>query len=267
MLIQNIDQLLANIKTLNSYKDSEYEQFYRKTIEKGRCFVVLKNDGSLTFSPSRFVGYVDNTYEKHLTNDLKHGGLTNAAIEALLGKLREDEIMDNYFLEYCQINGLTPSKVKRKYWMLDTDNSAMELVEDIKNLDLSTKESEKQTLIMARVGQGKYREGLLKLWGGCSVTGFSRPELLRASHIKPWKQCSNQERLDVYNGLLLMPHLDLMFDKGYITFDDLGCIIISKRLTRSELLQLNIDKKMKLKFISSEHMNYLEYHRMNIFFW
>ncbi len=72
--------------------------------------------------------------------------------------------------------------------------------------------TEKSSLIQSRIGQGKFREGLLKLWGACSVTQSNNYPLLVASHIKPWSKSTNQERLDPYNGLLLLPNLDKAFD-------------------------------------------------------
>ncbi|MBK8265335.1 MAG: HNH endonuclease [Nannocystis sp.] len=84
------------------------------------------------------------------------------------------------------------------------------------------KSTEAERLVVQRVGQGLFRDGLLELWEGrCVVTGLAVPALLRASHIKPWADCeSDAERLDVHNGLLLAPHLDAAFDRGFITDDD-----------------------------------------------
>ncbi len=123
-------------------------------------------------------------------------------------------------------------------------------------------ETEIETLIKLRIGQSKYREELINYWNGCSVTGYENKGLLIASHIKPWKDSSNMEKLDVYNGLLLIPNLDKLFDRGYISFNDNGTILISEQLKDIEILGLN--KKMKID-IENEHKNYLEYHRKNIF--
>jgi hypothetical protein len=73
-----------------------------------------------------------------------------------------------------------------------------------------------------RVGQDLFRDGLLDYWDGiCAVTGLAVPELLRASHIKPWVDCdTDAERLDLFNGLLLAPKLDAAMDRGFITIDD-----------------------------------------------
>lgn len=84
--------------------------------------------------------------------------------------------------------------------------------------------TEAERVVVQRVGQNLFRSALLDYWQGrCCVTGLAVPELLRASHIKPWAACeSDNERLDVFNGLLLAPHLDALFDGGWVSFADNG---------------------------------------------
>lgn len=127
-------------------------------------------------------------------------------------------------------------------------------------------ETERQAVIKSRVGQGAFREGLVQIWGSCSVTGVKDCSLLRASHIKPWRICSNQERLDYHNGLLLIPNLDHLFDAGCITFNGKGEIKISKRLTKEDCGILNVNATMRLRKISEKNKFYLIYHRKNVFY-
>jgi hypothetical protein len=88
--------------------------------------------------------------------------------------------------------------------------------------------TEYKQVILARRGQGRFRRELEQFWkGSCSVTGCSVSEALRASHIKPWRVSTNDERLDKNNGLLLNAMLDALFDKFLISFDDKGGIVIS----------------------------------------
>ena len=82
-----------------------------------------------------------------------------------------------------------------------------------------------------------------------------------ASHIKPWRDSDNQERLDAYNGLLLIPNYDKMFDKGYISFSTEGKIIISPLLTSNDRKELKLSPDAHLRFIAPQHQKYLEYHR------
>lgn len=78
------------------------------------------------------------------------------------------------------------------------------------------KTTEAERLVVQRVGQDLFRSALLDFWGGkCCVTGLALPQLLRASHIRPWSACeTDEQRLDVFNGLLLSPNLDALFDGG-----------------------------------------------------
>lgn len=123
-------------------------------------------------------------------------------------------------------------------------------------------ETTKRTLIEARLGQGKYRRDLIEFWSGCAITGVTNEKLLRASHIYPWSKSTNEERLDKFNGLLLTPNLDHVFDQGLISFDDEGLILIKdKILSPSVLLALNINKEMKLRKVSVQHQHYLKKHR------
>jgi hypothetical protein len=138
-----------------------------------------------------------------------------------------------------------------------------EIIEIMKKKILET---EKSQLIKARLGQGIYRQHLIQYWDGCAVTGCKNLQMLVASHIKPWSECRNgKEKLDKYNGLLLVPNLDRAFDEGYITFDDKGRIIISKALSKAECKLLSVDKKMRLSKTDALHRRYLEYHRQNVF--
>jgi putative restriction endonuclease len=125
--------------------------------------------------------------------------------------------------------------------------------------------TEKDSLIRARLGQGDFRRKLVLYWGGCSVTGLTDFPLLKASHIKPWRVSNNKERLDLYNGLLLIPNLDLLFDLGYISFLDNGQIIFSKTLSDKNIFLLNIDNQYYLRKVNTLHIKYLKYHRENIF--
>ena len=87
---------------------------------------------------------------------------------------------------------------------------------------LALSKSERDAIIKARIGQGGVRQSLIEYWSSCAVTGCANTQLLRASHIKPWKVADLKERLSLYNGLLLSPALDACFDAGYISFDDQG---------------------------------------------
>ena len=126
--------------------------------------------------------------------------------------------------------------------------------------------TETEETVKQRVGQDVYREALMNYWkGACAVTNSTIPEILRASHAKPWMDCSSaEERLDVYNGFLLSANLDALFDKGLITFDDDGNIMLSPQLNETNLKRIGVYPDMRLRWIDAHHLPYLKYHRENV---
>ncbi len=127
--------------------------------------------------------------------------------------------------------------------------------------DTSISETEKDAVVKSRIDQGSFRQRLVDYWHGCSVTHCQTHSLLIASHIRPWRKSDNMQRLDVYNGLLLIPNLDKLFDKGYISFDDNGIIILSDFLPLSEYRLLGVQQGMRLVHIETNHIPYLKFHR------
>ena len=127
--------------------------------------------------------------------------------------------------------------------------------------------TEVERLVVQRVGQQLFRDALIDYWGGhCSVTSLSIVPLLRASHIRPWAECaSDDERLDVFNGLLLAPHLDALFDGGWIGFNQAGEIILSRHLDDASREKLNVTAELRLAWVAPEHEAYLTYHRGLVF--
>lgn len=125
----------------------------------------------------------------------------------------------------------------------------------------SADETEQEELRKSRLGQGQYRQRLLHLRKSCYVTGISERALLRASHIKPWRDSNNVERLDHFNGLLLTPNYDVLFDVGYISFQDDGIIIISKRLSGHAIAALNINPHFQGANLGPRTTSYLAFHR------
>jgi hypothetical protein len=121
--------------------------------------------------------------------------------------------------------------------------------------------------VTIRIGQDRLREELLsKENGTCELTGIRIPRLLRTSHIKPWAESDDAERLDIENVLLLSPNADALFDQGFISFDDEGRLLISAEITPEDLQKLGISPAARLRSpISAKKRGYLAYHRANIF--
>jgi putative restriction endonuclease len=127
--------------------------------------------------------------------------------------------------------------------------------------------TEREQLVKQRIGQDVFREALFKYWKNCcAITTLDVPEILRASHIKPWADCDNDnDRLNVYNGFLLSANYDALFDKGLITFDDKGIIIYSSKLSKSQILEIGGDRYKSLRWIDERHLPFLEWHRSYVF--
>lgn len=118
---------------------------------------------------------------------------------------------------------------------------------------IQLEDTEKESVILARRGQGKFRTNVEAVERSCRLTGVTTPSLLIASHIKPWRLCvSAQERLDGMNGLLLTPDADHLFDRGFISFEDGGEVLVSPRVDKTDLQRLGFDQLMMQSFGFSE---------------
>jgi hypothetical protein len=139
--------------------------------------------------------------------------------------------------------------------------------EDIKDViaghpdDATTRE----TLVMARLGQGRYRKELLALWGGsCAVTGCGITQVIRASHAKPWCDSTDEERLNPNNGLPLVANLDALFDCGLITFEEDGTMRVSPALDEQAGLLDGMPNRLRHR-PTKEQAKFLHYHAEEVF--
>lgn len=123
--------------------------------------------------------------------------------------------------------------------------------------------TERTGLVTSRVGQGAYRKSIIHRWEyKCAVTGFEKPEILIASHIHPWKDSSDKERLDVNNGILLSPVYDALFDRHLISFENTGKILLSDAVETSAFEKIGVSGKETIKLFNTENTLYLEKHRL-----
>ncbi|SMQ78380.1 HNH endonuclease [Bacillus sp. OV166] len=143
------------------------------------------------------------------------------------------------------------------------NESFLKLQKDIESPIVLDK-TEKESVVKARIGQSIFKNALLAVEKKCRLCGVSDERLLVASHIKPWSQSNHKERLDVNNGLLLCPNHDALFDKGYISFDEDGVILISDSLDKHSKVFLNINETMKINMNESQR-GYMKWHRENMF--
>ena len=130
---------------------------------------------------------------------------------------------------------------------------------------LKPNKTEREGLVITRVGQGAYRKSILHRWEyKCAVTHYSNANILIASHIKPWRNAIDLERLDVDNGILLSPDYDALFDKHLISFENSGKIILSEQIKNSDYKKLGITGTERIRDLSEGNHSYLENHRLNL---
>ncbi|UTW12811.1 HNH endonuclease [Marinobacterium rhizophilum] len=229
-------------------------------VRNGKSIVVANVSGELVFGPSRFIGYQNNSIDVHLDlRSERDGKETNPAIKRVLGMERcLHATAEAEFLRYCVELGVYPPGNKRQYWVLP---DAMLLI-DLQAVrhDKMAGETEKVQLQKARLGQGAFRAKLEAKWSGCCVTGCKIREVLRASHIKPWKDCTNEERLDGDNGLLLVANLDALFDRGLISFSSDGALVRAPKITENELQMLIGDAPGRIR-LNGRQADYMRCHR------
>lgn len=123
----------------------------------------------------------------------------------------------------------------------------------------------KEQLVKARRGQGVFKANVRLNEAGCRFTGVSDPTMLIASHIKPWVKCSDFEKLDGSNGLLLSPHVDRLFDRGLISLEDNGAVIVSPKLDPVTLTKWGLDGIGSVSSFNAEQSAYLKFHRDQVF--
>jgi putative restriction endonuclease len=141
-----------------------------------------------------------------------------------------------------------------------------ELVKRIED-DQTIPETEKASLVLARRGQGLFKHRVQLLEHECRITKVDRIEHLRASHCKPWRDSNNVERLDAENGLLLTPTIDHLFDRGFISFEGSGRLLISPVAHNESLRRMGvtIDQQVNVGTFSEGQRRYLEFHREQVF--
>ena len=146
---------------------------------------------------------------------------------------------------------------------LPRQNYEQAVAEELFYLSQSTASTEVERLVRQRVGQNVYRESLLDYWGGaCAVTGIAVPELLRASHARAWSECTTDaDRLNVFNGFLLVAHLDALFDRHLMTFSTTGEATFAPPISTEVKLRLGITDSLKLRWLSPGHEPFLTEHR------
>jgi HNH endonuclease len=129
--------------------------------------------------------------------------------------------------------------------------------------DAALAETEREALVRSRRGQGLFKQRVMQLETRCRITGVDNPSHLLASHCKPWRDSSNEERLNGENGLLLTPSIDHLFDRGFIGFEDSGKLIISPVAHKPSLRKMGVatDQVINVGGFTEGQRKFLEFHR------
>ncbi|MBD5096334.1 MAG: hypothetical protein HDT40_04865 [Lachnospiraceae bacterium] len=184
------------------------------------------------------------------------------------GKIAKKEIRDRYLEK--SVENICKKGFRFKYLPIHDKNND-EVIEETKKIEkevepLNIDEESKKAIVNVRVNQGKFRDLLLKRYNNkCCLCDVKNKNFLIASHIKPWAKSKSKEKADIDNGFLLCPNHDRLFDKGYITFEDDGTIIISGKLEKDDMISLNVDSKMHIEQLTKGNKEYLKFHRKKVF--
>ena len=129
--------------------------------------------------------------------------------------------------------------------------------------DVAIPATDREAIIRARRCQGLFKQRVMEIEERCRITGVTNPVHLMASHCKPWRDCTNEERLNGENGLLLTPSIDHLFDRGFIGFEDSGEMIISPVAHKPPLRGMGIDTERVVNVggFSEGQRRFLEFHR------
>jgi hypothetical protein len=225
---------------------------------------------------AKSIGKSDKTIKNYtgalkgsIPNWLNDAGISQVNLMAIDSYLEFEKIIKQIrevaiFIERDRVGKGMYSAAIKSYRAFLADITDAEVQQDIDDivLDNALTVTEKSTLVKTRIGQGQFRNELIDHWQGCALTHYKQLQFLVASHIKPWRVSSNQERVNPFNGLLLLSNLDKAFDLGYITFKDKGQIVISEDLEDHELLGIRSDMSVKL---SPKHQDFVAYHREQVF--
>ena len=177
-----------------------------------------------------------------------------AKLEELIGEEAKMQVLQHLNFETWTSDNYQSVRAKQE----------KDLIGEIRAMDIS--DTERRAMVKARIGQGKFKDNVMKFEKGCRITGVKRIEHLRASHIKPWRFCSTaQERLHGANGLLLTPTIDHLFDRGFISFEKSGEILIAKKIDTEIIRKMGIDPCKSAGDFNSDQDSYLQFHRDSIF--
>jgi putative restriction endonuclease len=249
---------------------------YRKGGLVGYCVV----ESEYYYAPQPDEFHVDVKWENDgLMVDARYYMLKNSiSLESIY-----NEIKHLLPLKYSPINNTGPRVKANQGYLYEISQDIADRIIHLANLNYLKRQggvfqvqeekeeykipdsTSRKGLVTSRVGQGEYRRRILSRWKyRCAVSKSPIKEILIASHIVPWREATDEERMDVHNGLLLSPIYDALFDRHLISFDDDGRIILSKAISEEEFFNLGITGKERIDDLSDRNKYYLKRHRENL---
>ncbi len=227
--------------------------------------------------------YLDGTvlhWEGQLKNKYAEEYMKNASHEVFVFVREQPRTPYTYYgravpIRYKMLPPGTPSQVELHLYEYETrleytnpyPADSITRQNDHPYIPIASPDTETNRSILVRTAQGKYRKDALRLWDNrCAVTGVAEPKVLIASHIKPWRESNNEDRVNPKNSLILSPTYDKLFDLGFITFNpDSGKILLSENISPSSWDKLKIDDSRQLSMIPDGTDIFLAYHNNQIF--
>lgn len=255
------------VKLLDAVRKEDY-----KTVENSRLNSLFKYRLIITYIPGVIVPVVARTtLEQYCTRvGLPYDKKKKQIYQNIMLRDWKDSIPEisywsnEVLMSFCDWLRKNDKKIDGKKLKTKADNikNTQSITSEIEKLNLKGKD--KEAVVKVRVNQGVFKDRLLIRYNHCCLCDVSQKELLVASHIKAWKDSNDDERLDVDNGFLLCPNHDKVFDKGFISFEDDGSILISDKLDATNKKSLNVNPNMSIKLTKGNKI-YLKYHRENYF--
>lgn len=236
------------------------QQIDREGVPKGReltKYYLLRDK----YYPSKYVISIANTFAngEQIPFNKFNGEEANEFLVKLGFCVSAIQKVEKHSLEYQQQVAASLDIEE-----IAVDDSMINVLATINTDTIELTKTEKEQIIKSRIGQSAFKKALLAIEKKCNLCGVSDERFLIASHIKPWSQSNNQERLDVNNGLLLCPNHDALFDRGYISFDDDGTIMTSFSLDEATMVFLNTNETLNIRMNEGQR-DYMRWHRGNIF--
>ncbi|NCB39437.1 MAG: HNH endonuclease [Erysipelotrichia bacterium] len=246
----------------------------RSLIEKAGCetgweTASLESDGRILLTSARHNGriYIELTPDRCYLVKTMSAAVTGELAQAFGAMITEAETfkapdaggLSKILHRAAQLYYSLPDQPARRF--------AGQVAREVAAFGPTEMKTEVERIVSQRLGQQEFRNSLLSYWkNACAVTSIKLPEVLRASHAKPWADCeTDADRLNVFNGFLLVANLDALFDRGLITFDDEGRLLCSSQLSAPQKEALGLTASPGLRWLTSDHLPFLHWHQTSVF--